>query len=775
MSAEFLTILKKETPPSTKESSTKIISGDKEKKEGNSLFDSLMNEAKKETLKNKEKNSVNGDKINAEFSQKTESKTESKVESKTESKTESKESKESKVEFKTESKESKTESKTESKIESKAENKEIGLKLNNHKSVVNTSEVEAKIKSLLSNNESAKDPIVESKSSDTVKIKVDNSIEEELTEIKNTNSKDTKIINNTAANIEGKNSSSLKKMVEKLVNIVVNAAKEIFDKSSRNELNTTEITAKVEKIVDNKIQTLENSDKIKVLISQKIDIVKNSVDTIKKEIKSISTESEVAKNTIKSEVETAKNAIKSEVAIIKETVQGIQKEISVIDLEKKETPKDIQKEISVNDLEKKETPKDIQKEISVNDLEKKETSKDIQKSTSKLDNDNHSKNHLKEEVVENLIVIDNNADEIKNFISASDDSVKEIRNIQSTVSNVEKKVQVIKDVISDIKEKISEVIIVKTTGKEEKKEITVNTTKVSESLSNLDENNKERPLLATMFLNAQKKAKTTTSLEQLKDAKNNIVEKKTIEAVKVSAEKLELDIEETEVKHEEQEGKKPISEEKKQELKTNSFITNRLLNKAIINQRAGEIQLNKEKNILATNNEISISKSADTIKEESVELIVPRDIVQNLQHKIIGAQQKMGTFMNDVARSMYLNYKPPVTAFRVNLNPANLGSISIIMKANKIDNSLSVSMNLSNSNTMEAFTENKVALQSAIQRQFNDGSNVSINFNMQNQNSDSQFNQSNQENKQNNQNTNSNEKESLANEEQEIVETNDYM
>ena len=761
MSAEFLTILKKETPPSTKESSTKIISGDKEKKEGNSLFDSLMNEAKKETLKNKEKNSVNGDKINAEFSQKTESKTESKVESKTESKTESKESKESKVEFKTESKESKveskTESKTESKIESKAENKEIGLKLNNHKSVVNTSEVEAKIKSLLSNNESAKDPIVESKSSDTVKIKVDNSIEEELTEIKNTNSKDTKIINNTAANIEGKNSSSLKKMVEKLVNIVVNAAKEIFDKSSRNELNTTEITAKVEKIVDNKIQTLENSDKIKVLISQKIDIVKNSVDTIKKEIKSISTESEVAKNTIKSEVETAKNAIKSEVAIIKETVQGIQKEISVID------------------LEKKETPKDIQKEISVNDLEKKETSKDIQKSTSKLDNDNHSKNHLKEEVVENLIVIDNNADEIKNFISASDDSVKEIRNIQSTVSNVEKKVQVIKDVISDIKEKISEVIIVKTTGKEEKKEITVNTTKVSESLSNLDENNKERPLLATMFLNAQKKAKTTTSLEQLKDAKNNIVEKKTIEAVKVSAEKLELDIEETEVKHEEQEGKKPISEEKKQELKTNNFITNRLLNKAIINQRAGEIQLNKEKNILATNNEISISKSADTIKEESVELIVPRDIVQNLQHKIIGAQQKMGTFMNDVARSMYLNYKPPVTAFRVNLNPANLGSISIIMKANKIDNSLSVSMNLSNSNTMEAFTENKVALQSAIQRQFNDGSNVSINFNMQNQNSDSQFNQSNQENKQNNQNTNSNEKESLANEEQEIVETNDYM
>ena len=107
-------------------------------------------------------------------------------------------------------------------------------------------------------------------------------------------------------------------------------------------------------------------------------------------------------------------------------------------------------------------------------------------------------------------------------------------------------------------------------------------------------------------------------------------------------------------------------------------------------------------------------------------MTAPKDLTPNLQNKIIGAQQKMGSFMSEVARNMYLNYKPPVTAFRVNLNPANLGTISIMMKANKIDNSLSVSMNLSNSNTMEAFTENKVALQSAIQKQFTETSNVTI-------------------------------------------------
>jgi len=159
-----------------------------------------------------------------------------------------------------------------------------------------------------------------------------------------------------------------------------------------------------------------------------------------------------------------------------------------------------------------------------------------------------------------------------------------------------------------------------------------------------------------------------------------------------------------------------------------------------------------------------------------VELSVPRDVIQNLQTKIIGAQQKLSGFMSEVARNMYLNYKPPVTAFRVNLNPANLGSISIIMKANKIDNSLTVSMNLSNSNTMESFVENKAMLQNAIQKQFSESSNVSIDFGMQNQNSENSFNQFNQNNNQNsNQNNEDSDMTNENTEEEQEIANNDYM
>ena len=106
----------------------------------------------------------------------------------------------------------------------------------------------------------------------------------------------------------------------------------------------------------------------------------------------------------------------------------------------------------------------------------------------------------------------------------------------------------------------------------------------------------------------------------------------------------------------------------------------------------------------------------------------------------------MGNFMSDLARSMYLNYKPPVTAFKMNLNPANLGSISIVIKSNKVDKSVDISMNMNNNNTLDSFVENKQALQNALQKQLNDSSSISLNFGMQDGNSNQSFNQSQQDN-----------------------------
>jgi hypothetical protein len=131
--------------------------------------------------------------------------------------------------------------------------------------------------------------------------------------------------------------------------------------------------------------------------------------------------------------------------------------------------------------------------------------------------------------------------------------------------------------------------------------------------------------------------------------------------------------------------------------------------------------------------------------------------------------------MSDVARSMYLNYKPPFTSFRMNLNPANLGSISIIMRASKSENSISVSMNMSNNATMEIFAENRSSLQSALQKQLGDSSSVSLNFNMQGDSSNSTFEQFNQDSKQKDTHRNIETKNTNTVEEQEVIEAVDYM
>jgi hypothetical protein len=152
--------------------------------------------------------------------------------------------------------------------------------------------------------------------------------------------------------------------------------------------------------------------------------------------------------------------------------------------------------------------------------------------------------------------------------------------------------------------------------------------------------------------------------------------------------------------------------------------------------------------------------------------------VETIQNKIIGAKQKMNSFMSDLARKMYLNYKPPVHTFKINLNPANLGSISVIMKTNKSDNSISVSMNMSSSSTLEMFSENKGSLQSALLRHFTENSDVNLSFDMQQDNSDGsfeQFNDNNRGNQQNNKDLNQNQKSSNSESEEIEKKNDDYM
>jgi flagellar hook-length control protein FliK len=99
--------------------------------------------------------------------------------------------------------------------------------------------------------------------------------------------------------------------------------------------------------------------------------------------------------------------------------------------------------------------------------------------------------------------------------------------------------------------------------------------------------------------------------------------------------------------------------------------------------------------------------------------------------------------MSDIAKQMYENYKPPVTVFRINLNPLHLGSIAIMMKNDK-DNALSISMSVSNNSTLDAMVDNQNVLRNSLNKTFEDTTkfNLDFNSNEQNNNQSSNNNQS---------------------------------
>lgn len=121
----------------------------------------------------------------------------------------------------------------------------------------------------------------------------------------------------------------------------------------------------------------------------------------------------------------------------------------------------------------------------------------------------------------------------------------------------------------------------------------------------------------------------------------------------------------------------------------------------------------------------------------------------NIQTKIIGAKQQMAAMMSDIARQMYENYRPPVTVFKINLNPVDLGSISIMMKNDKTNNSMSISMSVSNSSTLDALVDNQNVLRNSLNKTFDENTRFNLDFNSSNQNnsqsSNSQSGQSNQD------------------------------
>jgi hypothetical protein len=278
-------------------------------------------------------------------------------------------------------------------------------------------------------------------------------------------------------------------------------------------------------------------------------------------------------------------------------------------------------------------------------------------------------------------------------------------------------------------------------------------------------------------LQEQVAIKQKISLEQIDSAKKTILEDKTLQSVTKSANMLDLNPKELEVEAIGEKGESKAELFSKNNKQINEMLNQqKAYNKLAINNQLETVQNQEKGNVQQSKVQ---EQNQPVQKEQVVQLQVPQQAVETIQAKIIGAQQKMGSFMSDVARSMYLNYKPPFTAFRMSLNPENLGSIAVMMRASKADNSITVSMNMSSSNTMEAFTENKVALQNALQRQLGESSNITLNFGMQSEQNNQKGNDFLGQNNQNNQGQNNNSQNSSSNEDEleseQTTRTTDYM
>jgi len=609
--------------------------------------------------------------------------------------------------------------------------------------------------------------------SDKENKNIDNKTKIEQNNIQNKSSKDIK--NKTQE--EGEVKTPVKKMVDKLVDVVVDEAKakkalkkEDTELDSKKQKNTTDVL-KEEKVDTKKIVDIKSE------VQSKTQTIKEAVEDIKKEVSKIVKEDVNEKESdTKKEIKDSKNIdqkeksqdqdIKSKVEIktqtIKEAVEDIKKEVSKIAKEEVSELKD-SKNTKVE--EEKSQNEDIRSKVETKTQTIKDAVEDIKKEVSKVAND-----------------------ELKNENNKSE--IKEIK------SNVDAKAEIIKDSAQEIKQDVAKIIV---TSDPKKIGLNQNETKKVKSDELLDKQNSSKIInteegetkpdskvdnkssfMANGFLNSQKTLKQNVSMAQVKDAKNNIEENKTLKSVKESAKMLELNPNsEMEVESTGEKGESKLellTKERKENLA--NFSQNQALNKILINKQniadmvEKQVEQNVEKVAKSANESLIIKE-----KEINVTLNVPQTVVETIQSKIIGAHQRVGSFMSEVARNMYLNYKPPFTSFRMNLNPANLGSISIVMRANKVDNAINVSMNMNNTTTMEAFSENRAALQTALQRQLGEGSNISLNFGMQDGNSNNQFEGESNQKDSNQRGDTQASKEAINNTEepQEVLEETNYM
>ncbi|MFX4242958.1 flagellar hook-length control protein FliK [Aliarcobacter butzleri] len=390
----------------------------------------------------------------------------------------------------------------------------------------------------------------------------------------------------------------------------------------------------------------------------------------------------------------------------------------------------------------------IENEIVNNEIIKTEISKEEnKKNTTKKDNilnieNNQQKNEEikadNELKIDNKASLDGNFKELQETVTSEGDTVIKSDNTQTsndankTIDNllipttedgkpilennqVEEKVEPKKSLMDYLIEKNSQ-----------KNILEVQDTKVT-NLSK-DESVVSKDFVSNIYLGEQKNSMVNQFLfnknEALKLLQNGSI---SLEDIEKSANILNLELDDVSV---EQDTTIQTLKNAKQDLDLSSEKKNIL--DAMLSEK--NIRSADIKNLITQSVEASSALLDNTLNvSNDVTVDINPTLLNNIQSRIIGAKQQMSQMMSDVARQMYENYKPPVTVFKINLNPVELGSISILMKNDK-NNGLNISMSVSNMTTLDTLLGNQDLLRNSLAKTFNENTQFNLDFSSSNQN-----------------------------------------
>jgi hypothetical protein len=533
--------------------------------------------------------------------------------------------------------------------------------------------------------------------------------------------KGAKEASNTNTTIDTKNGKTDSTLLNNIETTVDGNIKEV-KKDESNDLNTTDLTDDTKttttKMVDDTLTNKLNTDIQDTSNLININAKDNSLDT---ENKLNQDTSELVSSKIEKPLETKNKVVENTLEIITPKLES-------------NLNKSIEQKIDVKENTDKKITKEITIDSSLNKINNNDTSIINE---SKLVN--NEKDLLSNNIVDNnSIEVEINTENITNNIDLSNE--KESLNSTVLVDSDLENSSILPDeslVIEDVNKNSSELA---SNTKDQKMSlmdqlILKNSAKITLNMTTNDINPTEQEIagkdfISSLYLGSQKNKINNQSLFNKNEAVTLLKDGTSIDTVKTSAEMLDLGLEGIEVDKDIEIDKVEV---KTINLKTENkkdFIDNILLDK---NVKSDDI-----KGLITKSVEASAALLENTINlADDATINVNSPLSFNIQSKIIGARQQMATMMSDIAKQMYENYKPPVTAFRINLNPTTLGSIAILMKSDK-SNGLSISLSASSTSTLDALVENQNVLKNSLNKTFSENTEFNLDFNSSNQNNNNQ-------------------------------------